>query len=914
MKKTVIFILVFACIGVNLAAATDVSACGTLAGVGTYYDLTDDVSSTQGCFTLSGAGSTLDCHGHYINFGNVSCGISGTAAVYLNAAGQTIKNCVIVKNTTFNGNKCVGVQVAAANSAVLDNHIQTQGTSTANHAVLISSAAATGIIISGNYLGANSSSSGNTGINGVTDNTVIENNVVSVRATSSATGISASGKKNVTISNNSVLVYGGSTADYGLILVSSAVNNTVTGNIFNVSGAAASYALYISTGSGYNNFFNNTFSSVGCNLCHALYMSGSSTDPTYGNNFFNNSIISDGYDVSLINYVGNFNFSYNTLTTTITYNKSAVYFLNVSDTDFSHNNVQVYGSAYAFELAASVTAPHDNFFYDNIINSTKYPFYLSGTMGVNNLSVDPTAGLNVVGGNVIGGNFYDNSSESPAGRYSFDCTDADSNGYCDDPFIVNDNITDFYPLSSYAIGSGSGTNDIVLENFTISDYSPHSFNITAVFSDADGGTDIKNYSINTTLGTCNQLTNVTGGDFFNITINCTGPAFELTNVTLAVNDSAGNVTALYVEHLYPNDLPTHPSWITPTAGDATSSNVLEYSSADADNDTITYYIYVNGTFNKAVAGNTTITLTSEETYALNVSAYDGAYFSDNETVQFLYDATPPLLENFTISAETGIAGNPFTVYANFSEPYPLTAIVTIADANFTMTRITGTSTYYYSYLTVAGNYATYLVSSFWISDTAGNANSSNSTLQFVATESGVSVPVDFNSVDGNAAGDTIINYVTNSNFTAKPTKYSVYHFYFEQFGKNGTWSNTIRGSQAITSCTATGGFKCTISNAAGNVATISRTYYYSGFSKTFEGEVTVISGENIVQIPVKVTSINFGYWLPWKMNRMNLPWVFFFTNNAGTYPRLLLFVTILAIPTVAGWLGFKFSKKRKTRS
>jgi hypothetical protein len=56
-------------------------------------------------------------------------------------------------------------------------------------------------------------------------------------------------------------------------------------------------------------------------------------------------------------------------------------------------------------------------------------------------NVDPRAGVNILGGGRVGGNFWYN--------YSLNCNDTNYDGFCDQPFVINNNNKDFYPLSSY---------------------------------------------------------------------------------------------------------------------------------------------------------------------------------------------------------------------------------------------------------------------------------------------------------------------------------------------------------------------------------------------------------------------------------------------------------------------------------
>jgi len=58
-------------------------------------------------------------------------------------------------------------------------------------------------------------------------------------------------------------------------------------------------------------------------------------------------------------------------------------------------------------------------------------------------NVEPRAGYNILGGGRIGGNFWYN--------YSLKCNDTNFDSFCDEPFVINEQNKDEYPLSSYVL-------------------------------------------------------------------------------------------------------------------------------------------------------------------------------------------------------------------------------------------------------------------------------------------------------------------------------------------------------------------------------------------------------------------------------------------------------------------------------
>ena len=69
---------------------------------------------------------------------------------------------------------------------------------------------------------------------------------------------------------------------------------------------------------------------------------------------------------------------------------------------------------------------------------------------------------------------------------------------------------------------------------------------------------------------------------------------------------------------------------------------MNYSSSDADEDTITYNIYINGTLNISTTVNVTQWNASDGYYNLTVTAYDGINSSANSSViRFTLDSIAP---------------------------------------------------------------------------------------------------------------------------------------------------------------------------------------------------------------------------------------------------------------------------------
>jgi PGF-pre-PGF domain-containing protein/PGF-CTERM protein len=86
-----------------------------------------------------------------------------------------------------------------------------------------------------------------------------------------------------------------------------------------------------------------------------------------------------------------------------------------------------------------------NLIYNNYFNNTENVSIYESQPNAWNIS--KTVGKNIVGGNYLGGNYWSN----PNGNgFSDKCSDADKDGICDQPFVIDENNTDQLPLSKPA--------------------------------------------------------------------------------------------------------------------------------------------------------------------------------------------------------------------------------------------------------------------------------------------------------------------------------------------------------------------------------------------------------------------------------------------------------------------------------
>ncbi|MBU1854065.1 MAG: LamG domain-containing protein, partial [Candidatus Omnitrophica bacterium] len=121
------------------------------------------------------------------------------------------------------------------------------------------------------------------------------------------------------------------------------------------------------------------------------------------------------------------------------------------------------------------------------------------------------------------------------------------------------------------------------------------------------------------------------------------------------NDSAGNWNSTmesgYGMVTVLNSAPSVPVVYSPYDGEVNNTRKIEFSSTDADGDSITYNIYINGTLNITTTSNITVWNGSDGYYNLTVSASDGTNTSANSPViYFKLDTVIPYYNTTDITA------------------------------------------------------------------------------------------------------------------------------------------------------------------------------------------------------------------------------------------------------------------------
>jgi hypothetical protein len=114
------------------------------------------------------------------------------------------------------------------------------------------------------------------------------------------------------------------------------------------------------------------------------------------------------------------------------------------DIELSNNN-EVYNSIIENPIADLLYfyESYNNTIYNNLMNSST--FYFDG-FDANNWNTTKQSGTRIyTDGNQIGGNYWTNSTGN---GFSDTCADNNTDGFCDDPYVMDANETDYLPLSS----------------------------------------------------------------------------------------------------------------------------------------------------------------------------------------------------------------------------------------------------------------------------------------------------------------------------------------------------------------------------------------------------------------------------------------------------------------------------------
>ncbi|MBU0536683.1 MAG: right-handed parallel beta-helix repeat-containing protein, partial [Nanoarchaeota archaeon] len=387
-------------------------SCGTLDRANTVYYLTQDVTSSGTCFTITSDNVTLEGRGNTINYGGTN---SNSYGIRIDANDNaTIRNVTINEEYTSGSNKHAIYLTGSKNNLIDNVTVQTKGASNSH----------------GIYLSTNSY-----------NNTIIDSTVSSSGGTGHGIYI-ASGSIENRIINNTISTTGSGTV-YALYLYSN--SNTINGNkITNSIGTA----VYI-TGSTGNNLTNNEANSTNGNS----YIVFGSTSAQF-NHIIGPDNLAEGKPV---NYTYNENNKvYDSLNLT---KYGQVIFAYCNNITLSNSNLTDDGLSMLYTRNSEIK--------NNIINATKgFGIYLFGTSQSNNISnntimtnrdaCDCIYVYSISHLNRISGNMLTAEGSSASGVYS----------YNSDPIFVDNNTitTKAHGMEMHLSDSSTISNNLITTN------------------------------------------------------------------------------------------------------------------------------------------------------------------------------------------------------------------------------------------------------------------------------------------------------------------------------------------------------------------------------------------------------------------------------------------------------------------
>jgi parallel beta-helix repeat protein len=479
MRKAIIFALAFLLLLPLAKADTYLTDCAELNVTGETYYLTQDIidSTATTCMNIQADNVTLDCQGHTID-GIVpnewSYGVGVNIGLY--NSNITIRNCILgewytyaiyssyisnvsILNTTFTySDYGEAIRFERSENCYMSNI-------TSYKVITIRDSShdcyLTNLFLEGSYSYIDIESSSSINIDNVrmidTIDTNIMNsdhiNVTNVYILSSIGAIVLDTTEFSSVSN--LEIYGKGDNNYGLYIQYSNYNNFTN---ITISGFK-NEGIWLGRYSSGNSFINMSISNIlggegvgiyvwresnenyfkGITIRNTSY-SGIFLDGYSAYNVFEDFFISDvnvGIWFTGILDVNEFKNGYITNVYGVT--GSGIRLEDAHNQAFQNIIVQNSSNCGVYLYSSS-----DNHFFNNIFNNTNNTCF-DGDIYTNNWNTTRQTGTRIYSlGNEIGGNYWTNATGN---GYSDTCTDADKDGFCDDPYVLATDNVDYLALS-----------------------------------------------------------------------------------------------------------------------------------------------------------------------------------------------------------------------------------------------------------------------------------------------------------------------------------------------------------------------------------------------------------------------------------------------------------------------------------
>jgi parallel beta-helix repeat protein len=429
MRKTIILALAFLLLLPLAKADTYLTDCAELNVPGETYYLTQDIidSSADVCMSITADNIILDCQGHTIDgigtiFTNGICVYRSSPTI----TNITIKNCILtdwdygIYFHYSDSNTLLNITVSSNSGIYIEysDYITIKDSVIQNNTVydVIYQTDRIGLDCHSNFINVIG-----------TDNKpiVFYNTSVTIKNwDNNASEIILCGADSSVIDN--VTISHTNEKNNGLLLVATNLTN-ISNSVFNNSNIGI--WLFHSESNTLQNITANS-NSVGIHL-HILSNSNTLSNITANFNSDYGIIILYSNSNTLSNITANFN-------------SAAGIALMRSDSNTIKNSIIQGNSQYGIYLFRAGSSGA-NLIYNNLFNNT-VNFYFSVTIYANYWNTTRQEGTRIYSfGNEIGGNYWTN----PEGTgYSDTCTDADKDGFCDDPYVLATDNVDYLALSN----------------------------------------------------------------------------------------------------------------------------------------------------------------------------------------------------------------------------------------------------------------------------------------------------------------------------------------------------------------------------------------------------------------------------------------------------------------------------------
>ncbi len=452
-----IVMVLFLSLAGEVGAITSVSSCGTLDTPGATYVLSNDISATGTCFTITADDITLDGNGFTITGSGTDYGAG--YGVYLSGrTGVTITN-LTIKNF-YEG---INLQ-SSSNNDVINNDVISNGAI----GIMIRWGSDNNNIIGNNVeltegydYGMGASYGVGIWVSSSVNNDILDNNVTNNRA---GILIEFSSQNNIADNNASF------NEVEGIVLRFNSNYNNVTNNKASMirgnwtPAPDPSYIEYLGTGiSIYNSSNNNIIDNIANSNCeYGIYLHNSNDNNIADNDASSNIgqpapwgpySICTGNGIYLSNSDNNNIVDNNVLNNTV----NGISLLDSSNNNMIANNyVSSNGGVITYDICQGVPDPcsplyyymygikldssSNNLIYNNYFNNI-YNFGITSSSS-NNWNTTKTTGTNIIGGSWLGGNYWAN----PDGTgFSQLCT-PDNDGICDLVYDLGTGNVDNLPL------------------------------------------------------------------------------------------------------------------------------------------------------------------------------------------------------------------------------------------------------------------------------------------------------------------------------------------------------------------------------------------------------------------------------------------------------------------------------------